>query len=281
MKDTRNITDLTHTDLACERRRADVTEPGIEFTKEIGSDHIWERIRVTNEQGASSIGRPIGRYDTLTLARMDLLSEREINEAAERLARELRDIVGDTASKILVVGLGNRELTADSVGPKAACTVNATMHLEAIDPEGFPELKCSRIAVLIPGVTADTGIDAADVIGGACERIKPNAVIAIDSLASRSEKRLGRTVQISDTGIIPGSGIGSTRTPLNEKTLLAPVYAIGVPTVINAAVIRKDTSSKKVKNTESMFVSPKEIDGISSSAAKIIGLGINKAFGIV
>jgi spore protease len=161
------------------------------------------------------------------------------------------------------------------------------MHIRRFGSEFFDELECSEIAVSTPGVMASTGMEAAETVLGLCDRINPDAVIAIDALASRSPDRLGRTIQLSDTGIFPGSGIGNSRFPINEKTLGVPVIAIGVPTVINAAVLicddheERKVSKANLKKLEEMFVSPREIDGITYASAKIIAHGINQAFGII
>jgi spore protease len=153
------------------------------------------------------------------------------------------------------------------------------MHLKDFDPETFFSMECFEIAVISPGVTAETGMEAADVLIGLCDRIQPDAVIAIDALASGSAARLGTTVQISDTGIIPGGGVGNKRLPLNERVLGVPVIAIGVPTVIDARVFSHGDGATSENNTPSMFVSPREIDTIAVCAARIIAGGINQAFG--
>lgn len=266
-------------DLACERRRADTSLRGVIYKRETTVAGDWERIKITDAEGEKSIGRPIGSYDTLSLDRMDLLSAEEVDDAVEEVARELCrlfDARSILPSRILVIGLGNRELTSDSVGPRTAELVNATMQIKEYDPRTFSMLECSEIAVLSSGVSADSGIDSALLIGGVCDMIHPDAVIAIDSLAARSEKRLGRTIQLSDTGIFPGSGIGNPRGAVTEKTVGAPVIAIGVPTVIDARLF---CSEGRLRG-EAMFVSPKEINGIVRSAARIISGGINQAFGI-
>ena len=272
-------------DLACERRRADVGIPGIEFSKEICPGYTWERLTVTSDAGAKSIGRPMGRYDTLTLQRMETLGDCEIETAAGLVGEELEGMIGRNFNgRLLVVGLGNSAITADAVGPKVAASVKPTKHIKELSPDTFAKLDCAEISVVVPGVMATSGLDAYDIVSGICERTRPDLIIAIDALAARSEKRLGRTIQISNTGIFPGSGIGGGRTPLNEKTLGIPVFAVGVPTVINAAVFKEGLHEKgegERKNTEAMFVSPKEIDDITVTSAKIIALGINKTFGIV
>lgn len=273
-------------DLACERRRADVNVSGVEFKKDVFDGYAWERIRITTEEGANSIGRPIGTYDTLTLPRMDTMDDEAIDDAANEISKELCSIFDRLEvypERLLVAGLGNGGLTPDSIGPKTAGYVNATMHIKRFDRRMFNALECSEIAVIAPGVMAESGMEAADMISGISDVIRPDAILAIDSLASSSPTRLGTTIQISDTGIFPGSGIGNRRRPINEDLLGIPVIAIGVPTVIDSRVFLHGdgvTREKREKNEEFMFVSPQQIDGIAESAAKIISMGINQAFGI-
>ncbi len=271
-------------DLALERRRADLACPGVELRRERCDGGVWERLRIRSEEGAASIGRPMGIYDTLTLPRMDELESDEIDDARNEVAKELCricDANGILPERILVVGLGNRELTPDSVGPLAAEEVRATMHLKNEDRELFYALECSEIAVVKPGVTRESGADAADLVRGICAVIRPNVIFAIDALAARSPARLGTTVQICDTGIYPGSGLGNTRTGLTEKNLGAPVIAIGVPTVISSRMfVVEDGEARAASEKEGMFLSPKDINGIVKSAAQIIGGGINQAFGL-
>ncbi len=268
-------------DLACERRQADISVPGIECRTEEGDGYSWERISIKSDEGARSIGRPRGNYDTLTLPRMDTLNEEEIDDAANEVAKELciaMERLGVYPERLLVVGLGNRELTPDSIGPKAANAINATMHINGICDGYDPE--CSEIAVVTPGVTEQSGMESAELVCAICDRIEPDAVIAIDALASRSASRLGTTVQISDTGVFPGGGVGARRRALSYDTLGVPVIAIGVPTVINAQVIPDIAEESKARDFGSMLVSPREIDGITDAAADIIALGINQAFGV-
>lgn len=274
-------------DLACERRRADISISGVEFKKEVFDGYAWERIRITTKEGADSIGRPIGTYDTLTLPRMDTMDDDAIDDSANEISKELCSIFDKLEvypERLLVAGLGNSALTPDSIGPKTACRVNATMHIKRFDKRMFNALECSEIAVIAPGVMAESGMEAADMISGISDVIRPDAILAIDSLASSSPERLGTTIQISDTGIFPGSGIGNRRRPINEHLLGIPVIAIGVPTVIDSRVFLHGdgvTRAKKLENENFMFVSPQQIDGITKSASKIIATGINQAFGIL
>lgn len=287
---------LPTSDLACERRQIDAGLSGVHFQEERVGRMRWERLTVESAEGEKSIGRPRGQYDTLTLPRMDTLTEEQADDAAEEVARELCQLCERAhiqPERILVVGLGNGELTPDAIGPRAAARVHATMHIHELDRATFCALECSEIAVTAPGVMAESGMEAAETVMGLCDRIAPDVVLAIDALASRSPTRLGCTVQISDTGIFPGSGIGNTLAPLNEQTLGVPVIAIGVPTVIDSRLflmegaadlppaIVSQIEEKCRQEKIPMFVSPREINGITESAANVIARGINQAFGIL
>ncbi len=277
-----------YTDLACERYRADTELKGVSYKKEYSPAGVWERVSITSPEGAKSIGRPMGIYDSLDLGKMDLLDEDRISDATEELAEELRELFSEMnilPRRILVAGLGNLNLTADSLGCVSAGYVKPTLHIKAMDESLFSTLECSEIAVVTPGVISSSGLESAVTVSGVAEKIKPNAVIAIDAVASSAASRLGSTIQISSTGIIPGGGLKNHRSAINEESIGAPVIAIGVPTVMSSCSFCRDISgeSEKKNQTEQcsdMFVSPKEIDEIVSSAARIIGGGINSAFGI-
>ena len=269
---------MPESDLATERRRADVNIPGVEYKKEKTRVGTWERISILSDEGAKAIGRPIGQYDTLGLGRMDMLDIDEVEDAKDEIARELCrmcDKTGINPERILVVGLGNRKLTPDAIGAEAAATVDATRHIKRYDPSLFSAMECAEISVIIPGVTAEGGIDTADIVEAVSREIQPTLVFAIDALASRAPERLGTTVQISNTGIFPGSGLGYGKKPINRETTGAPVIAIGVPTVIDSRLF----CGSRVCDNE-MFVSPKDIHLIVRNAAEIIGGGINQAFGM-
>lgn len=272
--------DCPYTDLATERRRVDTDIPGIEYKREVMMLGSVERIKITSKEGEKSIGRPIGIYNTLELGRMDLLDPDSMQDASDTVAKELEYIVHKSKvvpKRLLVVGLGNPTLTPDAIGCETAKEVRATMHIKEMDNSFFEALDSSEIAVCTPGVASVSGMDASVTVKGICNSIKPDAVIVIDALASRSPERLGSTIQICNTGIYPGSGLGNPRVPLNKETLGTEVIAIGVPTIIDSRVFAND---KNMKKHTPMFVSPKEINEIVFSSAKIIGGGINKAFGI-
>ncbi len=267
-----------YTDLAVERRRIDTDTRGVDYTSyecEVGS---WEIINIYSEEGAKSIGRPQGSYCTLNIGRMDLICDAEIEDAADEISKrlcEITDSLGVIPERILVVGLGNKNLTPDTVGPKTAEIVKPTLHIKEFDEDMFFSLGCSEIAVILPGVSALSGIDSAEIVKGVTRRIMPDLIIAVDAIATSSRERLGTTVQISDTGIFPGSGVGNSRGAINETTMGVPTVAIGVPTVIDFR-----TFENSEKSDTAMLVAPKEIDEITDVAAKIIGGAINQAFGI-
>lgn len=271
----------TESDLALERRRADLSVEGIDYRVDPSPLGKWERIRVYSEEGERSIGRPMGLYDTLSMQRMDELDAAQIDDAKEEIASGLCrmfECLKVYPERLLVIGLGNSRLTPDAVGPLSAAGVEATMHLRELDRKMFYMLECSEIAVITPGVTSESGMDTAKTVKSVCEGIKPDALIAIDALAARSPERLGRTVQISSTGIFPGSGLGFNKSAIDERSVGCPVFAIGVPTVINTAFLTKEEEANE--GLDGMFVSPKEINLIVENAAKIISGGINQAFGV-
>ena len=270
-----------NSDLAIERRRADTSCDGITYAKESTLIGEWERIRVLNEDAEEQIGRPRGRYDTLHIPRMGELDPMDMEDAADEVARELNSLCESNRIlpyRVLVVGLGNRSLTPDAVGSRSASAIAPTLHIAKCDRAAFDALGCSEVAVVTPGVKAESGLNTADTVGGICERICPSLVIAIDSLAARSPKRLGTTLQFSDTGIHPGSGVGSHEAPIDEDLTGAPVIAIGVPTVIDSRLLVEGEGGEA---TENMLVCPKDIDALVNNASKIISDGISKAFGVM
>ena len=271
--------DMPYTDLALERHRADLSLPGVEYSKELASFGCLERVKISSKTGAESIGRPMGLYDTLSTKRLDLLDSVEILDATDELAVRLNLIIEDSEifpGRILIAGLGNQNLTPDSLGTLSVKYVKPTMHIKEHDKRVFEKLGCAEIAVITPGVMATSGLDAAVILKGVCDLIRPDAVIAIDSLCARSPKRLGASIQISNTGISPGSGIGNPKLSLGIETLGVPVIAVGVPTVIDSRMLCGEAASA----CEPMMVCPKEINEIVSVAAEIIGKAINQAFGI-
>lgn len=265
-----------YTDLACERRKSNLECKDIKFEKNVCCVGIWESVKVIGEEGAKMIDRPCGTYDTLTTVRFDLLEEDEIADAVEEIAKKLCEIFDDISvmpARILVIGMGNSNMTVDSVGPKSAGMVKPTLQLRQMDENLFDELECSEIAVFCPDVPSHTGMDSLTLIKSVSEKFSPDAIIAIDSIMTSSTERLGCTIQISDTGIFP-SGIGSLNGAITRATIGVPVIGIGVPTVMDLRYFKLNESEEIP-----LFVSLKETDEIVNSAAKILAGGINQAFG--
>ena len=263
-------------DLAIERRKASTFVDGVDYRRDVCLGGVWERLKITSEAGVKNVGRPIGLYDTLTIPRMDTIMPDDLEDAKDEVARELCrmcDLCDVSVERILVVGLGNRDLTPDAIGPAAANEVDATMHLREEDEEMFETMGCSEICVLCPDVTSNSGMKSAEIVKSVVDAIKPTVVFAIDSLASRSGERLGNTIQVSSTGIIPGTGVGHSGTKIDEELLGVPVIAIGIPTVMSTKVLTGEDKG-------SFFVSPNGINRIVKNGGKIIGGGINQAFGI-
>lgn len=264
-----------YTDLLCERRRG--AESAV-LERRAGRVGIWERISVSDEDAARKIERPIGHYHSLHTEKIENMDSFEREDTAEELASELWHICELHAllpKRLLVVGLGNERLTPDALGPMAAKEIEATMHLSADAPELFSALECIEIAVNRPGVLADTGIETSVTVSALCHTLKPELVILIDALCTAEEERLGSTFQLSDTGIFPGSGVGNPRKEISKRTLGCEVITIGIPTVMDAGIL-----SKRVP-TERMLVTPRYINPIIDSGAKIIADAINRAFGII
>ena len=265
------------TDLATERRRADTETEGIEYEKQECTVGAWERVRVTSEEGEREVMRPMGTYDTLTTERLDKLTDDELLDAQDEIAKKLCRILDENGifpGRILVIGFGNKKLTPDSVGPKSAEKIKPTLHISEYDSELFDELDCSEIAVLCPTVPAVCGMDSSDTARSVSERLMPDVIFAIDSLMTSSTERLGATFQIANTGLFPG-GLGNLHFPITKASMGAPVISIGVPTVIDYRTIAAQTLSE-----EPLFISPREIDEITDNAAFVIGGAINQAFGL-
>lgn len=237
------------TDLALEERESfpgdggEIRGVSLEEEYEEAADVKMTKVVILNEEGARAMKKPVGTYITLEADHMGDEDGEYHREISKVLARELEAILPKgKATRALVVGLGNQEVTSDSLGPKVLGNLQMTRHLiveygdEFGKKHGFPEL-----SGLAPGVMAQTGMETAEILKGVIGQTKPDAVIAIDALAARSVRRLGTTIQLTDTGIHPGSGVGNHRNSLTEESLGVPVLAIGVPTVVGAAAIVHDT----------------------------------------
>ncbi len=243
-------------------------------------------VRILNERGAAALEKPVGNYVTLLLDGLARREEDAFGRAARALGGELRALLKlpDGASA-LVVGLGNRAITPDAVGPKAAEHTMVTRHLVERVPEHFGSFR--PVAALAAGVLGTTGMESGELVQAVVAKLRPDCVLAVDALASRSLDRVCRTIQIADTGIVPGSGVGNARAALNRETLGVPVIAIGVPTVVDAATLcadvlaeagRDDLDPDALRRAGSgVIVTPKEIDSHVADISKVIGFGVNLA----
>ncbi len=272
------------TDLALEARELNKGDAGnidgVTYDKQTQNDCIIHNMEVTTSSGAASIGKPIGKYCTIELSGIVDRQSENFETTAATIADRLLQLLPahSDIETILVVGLGNRDITPDAVGQLAADSVLVTKHLKENMPEEFAAF--SPVCVIRPGVMGNSGIESSQYVKTICDLIKPSCVIAIDALAARESNRLCRTVQIADTGIVPGSGVGNSRAALNQETLSIPVIAVGVPTVVDISTILADAgASSKLNNLpdESFFVTPRTIDAEVRAAGKLIGYSVNLA----
>jgi len=295
---------MIRTDLAMEAREAlGVGEiPGVSIYNEDNGDGILvSRVKVYSPEGERALGKSMGNYITVEVPAL-VTNERDTEDkAATVIAREIRNMAGDEAIKngVLVTGLGNRMVTADSLGPAVCDALFVTRHIKQYAPQEIDE-RINTVCAIAPGVLGVTGIETGEIIKGVVQNINPALVIAIDSLASRNLNRIRTTVQLSDTGISPGSGIGNKRKALNRETLGVPVIALGVPLVVYASTIAEDLLSaaneqsslgKKLTdqqmqkmsegisnvNGAEMVVTPKEIDFIIQACARLVANSLNLA----
>ena len=305
------------TDLADERRdlykKANNIEneiEGIESEEEKINEKVKvTRVKITSEQAEQAIGKPKGDYITIDIKKINFLTDEEKEQAAGTLANELKKLVGEKTKfkdDILVVGLGNEEVTPDALGPNVIKEVEVTRHIIKYLPQYIDE-NARPVSAIAPGVLGTTGIETLEVIKGVVENIKPKLLIVIDALASRSMERISSTIQLSNTGIVPGAGVGNTRKEISEGTLGIPVIAIGIPTVVETAVVVNDALNifieklqqeaksndylnnlKEQDNYEQIkealipkefnfIVTPKEIDELVLNMSSIVAMGINMA----
>jgi spore protease len=256
------------------------------------------RVEINTEEASRLTGKPCGKYLTLHTG----MPWNESSDSFIRASRALSALIeelcvknADTSSPVLIAGLGNITITADAIGPKALEHVIVTRHIKSASPSLFADLGLFDVAALSPGVLSQTGVETTEIIKSLVDKISPSMVIAIDSLASKSLDRLVTTIQLSDTGIAPGSGMGNRRASLNKETLGVPVISIGIPTVVDAGTLAFDLVEKFCQRTNRQeilnemfgeenekdlqyFVTPKDTDLIISCLAKVIGYGINLAF---
>ena len=254
-------------------------------------------VKIVTENGAKSMGRPQGTYITIEAPELSTSDEDYHREISEEISTHLRKLIDLKKEKsVLVVGLGNAAITADALGPQVVDNLLMTRHIiKEYGLRGIKHEKMHRISGIAPGVMAQTGMETAEIVQGIVSETKPDVVVAIDALAARSVRRLSRTIQITDTGIHPGSGVGNHRNGLTEENLQVKVIGIGVPTVVDAATIVHDSMAHLLDTLEeteqkefldemiapnlySMFVTPKDVDETIKYLSFTISEGLNIAF---
>lgn len=285
------------TDLALEARESfeeeDVRIRGVRIEEEKDEEHeiTVTTVVIETENGARAMGKPVGTYITLEAPDMMIEDTGYHREISEKIAKYVKKLLKD-AHSVLVVGLGNSKVTPDALGPFVVSNLMITRHLVKEYGEALLKNAPFTVSAIVPGVMAQTGMETQEIIKGVVHMTAPDAVVAVDALAARSTKRLNRTIQITDTGISPGSGVGNHRNGINEEVLHIPVIAIGVPTVVDAATIVSDSVGTLIGQEEcrqamqekisphlnTMFVTPKDIDETVKRVSYTISEGLNLAF---
>ena len=305
------------TDLALERRdlynKAHNVEKdieGIETENEKIDENITiSRVKITNEKGEEALGKPKGNYITIDFKNLKIATANEIENASKVVTNELKTLLEkhiNVKDPILVVGLGNIYVTPDALGPKVINEVDITRHLIQYMPEVLDE-NTREVSAVSPGVLGTTGIETLEILKGIVDNVKPKLVIVIDALASRSIERISSSIQLADTGIVPGAGVGNTRKEISEKSLGIPVIGLGIPTVVEAATIAADSLTLLIKKVQeqaqsndflnqlqeedkytlikevltpeeyNFIVTPKEIDELIEKMKDVVARGINFA----
>lgn len=240
------------------------------------------KVKILTKNGARELGKPMGTYITMEAPNLAEPDEDYHREVSSALAEMIRQIAPKPSADgaVLVVGLGNREVTPDALGPHVIGNLMITRHIiNEYGKAAYSSESVQPVSGIVPGVMAQTGMEAAEIIKGIIEQTNPSLVIVIDALAARSTKRLNRTIQITDTGIHPGSGVGNHRNAITEESLGVPVIAIGVPTVVDAATIVNDAVENLINtmsDLNNMYVTPKDID----ETIKRLGFTISEALNI-
>ncbi len=234
------------TDLAVENKEMyheenDVEISGVEIKEDMKDSIKVLEIKITTEAGAESMGKPIGSYVTIEIPKIDEIDDKLKRKCSDTIGAELKKMLPEKKNlNALVVGLGNTKVTPDALGPLTADKITATRHYFLTYKDKM-ESGVGCVSAITPGVMGDTGVESVDIVKGVVDNIKPDVVIAIDALAARNKDRINTTIQISNTGINPGAGMGNHRKGLNKESLGVEVIAIGVPTVIDSATLIFDT----------------------------------------
>lgn len=280
-----------YTDLACERvkqsRFHDENSNNVQFSTNTINDITVRRMYVKNNAGEKETGVKAGKYTTIYFDPITTISEKERSTLALVVAKEIADICSEYSFDILICGLGNINMTTDSIGPKVIQKLTVTRHVYDYDKKTFDLLKFKKTSSIAPGVLAQTGIESAVIIKGICEKITPDMLLTVDSICARATERLCTTIQITDTGVAPGSGVKNKRPKIDKELLSIPVISIGFPTVMNSATMIYDCLNKHNENTiskdlektlqnnVSYYVTINEIDEIINTVSDILAQSIN------
>ena len=250
------------------------------------------RIEIVSKRASDILGKPIGNYVTLDMGNIARLLPEKRNILAKSCADEIKNLIGENEN-VLIVGLGNRMVTPDSLGPKTCDGVFVTRHIKKHIPEAIDE-RASTVSAIAPGVLGVTGIESEEVINSLAKEIRPDVIIAVDALAAKEIKRIGGSIQISDAGIQPGAGMGNGRNPIDKETTGVKVVAIGVPTVAYASTVARDyfqeassnvigkqdaeeISNRFSKISDDLVITPTDIDKLTDHAAQLLADALNIA----
>ena len=277
------------TDLALEACASDIGSDNDPKVSGVRSEKIEKkgisvtRIAIETQSAAERLGREIGSYVTVEIPDIHRNMADLFERASSVAAKEIKNMLSSSDGSVLVAGLGNERITPDALGPKTVENIVVTRHAKKAMPDEFKSMR--SVCAISPGVLGITGLETLDIIKGVCREIRPSLVILVDALAARELKRLCTTIQISNRGIRPGSGVGNSRAEISERTIGVPVMSIGVPTVVDALTLALDVvsgaqdriSNKNKEYGRSMIVTPKDIDKYVTSIAKVTSFSINKA----
>ena len=272
---------VPRTDLAWEvhQRRVQGGEaavPGLIARSETAEGFEKQILEIRSEEASRELCKPIGRYVTFSLGSLLRRETDAFDRGCAALAEELRRQLALRAGEsVLAVCLGNPDVTPDAVGPLAADSILATRHLKAALPEDFAAFR--SVSVLRTGVLGATGLESAVLAAAAVKAVRADRVVAVDALAACETDRLCRSVQITDAGIVPGSGVGNARSALNADALGVPVVAVGVPTVVDAATLCADLAGVSPEGGEALFVTPRDIDARVREIARLVGCAVDLA----
>lgn len=290
------MNEYVNSDLAVEKKGVLYTGDSC-YTEEEGEGCTVCRLNIESDEDSSKYGREKGHYVTVFCDKIWLMDNEALDSMAYTVSHEIEKMLFSLCQKpvseqrVLVIGLGNPDMTSDAIGPFTVRQMMVTRHLGGIYKKIFGNKRVTNVSALAPGVLSQTGIETVEIIKSAAESVAPDAVITVDALAARSCERLGSTVQLFDNGISPGSGVGNARKAIDKKSIGVPVIALGVPTVVDSSTLVYDALEKAgvgeisdelhevLKEGRSFFVSPKESDVIAKSASALLAAALDITFG--